>query len=171
MPSKVYNNVEGHRVLDNGTVCEDVTSFTLPMISHPTNTISASGMAMDVDIPNTSHLDAAEFGVSHNNGVNCNQLANPGKHILEARAVRQRYNVAMGEIEHESVKWRVTGVHKSTEKGSIETGNPYGSTEKYSVLRYEEIVNGETTVLVDAMAGIINFNGKSYTDPVENLLK
>ena len=171
MPSKVYNNIEGNRVLDNNKVCEDVTSFTLPTISHPTSTISASGMAMDVDIPNTTHLEAMEFGVSHNNGVNCNLLAAPGKHTLEGRAVRQRYNVANGEIEHESVKWRVTGVHKSTEKGSIETGNPYGSTDKYSVLRFEEIINGTTTVLIDAMSGIIKFNGKSYTDPVENLLK
>jgi len=171
MLAKVYNNVEGNRVLDNGKVCEDVTSFTLPTISHPTSTISASGMAMDVDIPNTTHLEAAEFGVSHNNGVNCNLLGAPGKHSLEGRAVRQRYNVAKGEIEHESVKWRVTGIHKSTEKGNIETGNPYGSTEKFSVLRFEEIVDGVTTVLVDAMAGIISFNGKSYTDPVENLLK
>lgn len=171
MPSKVYNNIEGNRVLDNNKVCEDVTSFTLPTISHPTNTISASGMAMDVDIPNTTHLEAMEFGVSHNNGVNCNLLAEPGKHTLEGRAVRQRYNVAKGEIEHESVKWRVTGVHKSTEKGSIETGNPYGSTDKYSVLRFEEIINGITTILIDAMSGIIRFNGKSYTDPVENLLK
>lgn len=171
MPSKVYNNVEGNRVLDNNKVCEDVTSFTLPTIAHPTSTISASGMAMDVDIPNTTHLEAMEFGVSHNNGVNCPLLATPGKHTLEGRAVRQRYNVAKGEIEHESVKWRITGIHKSTDKGSIETGNPYGSTEKYSVLRFEEIVNGITTVLIDAMAGIIKFNGKSYTDPVENLLK
>lgn len=171
MPSKVYNNVEGHRVLDNNIVCEDVTSITLPTLSHPTSTISASGMAMDVDIPNITHLDASEIGISHNNGLNCNLLASPGKHILEVRAARQRYNVAVGESEHESVKWRVTCIHKSTEKGSIETGNPYGSTEKYSILRYEEIVDGKTTTLVDAMAGIINFNGKSYTDPVENLLK
>lgn len=171
MPSKVYNNVEGNRVLDNNVVCEDVTSITLPTLSHPTNTISASGMAMDVDIPNTTHMEAAEFGVSHNNGVNCNLLAAPGKHILETRAVRQRYNVAKGEIEHESVKWRITGVHKSTEKGTIQTGNPYGSTEKYAILRYEEIVNGVTTVLTDAMAGKLEFNGVSYTDPVENLLK
>lgn len=171
MPSKVYNNIEGSRVLDNGNVCEDVTSFSLPTISHPTSTFSAAGMAMDVDIPNTTHLEAMEFGVSHNNGVNCDVLAGPGKHMLEGRAVRQRYNVAAGEIEHESVKWRVTGMHKSTEKGSIETGNPYGSTEKFSVLRFEEIVNGVSTVLIDAMAGIIRFNGVSTTDTVENLLR
>ena len=170
MPQKVYNNVEGHRLIDNSRVAEDVTSVGLPTITHPTTTISASGMAMDVDMPNTTHLDAMEFSVSHNNGVNCEYLADPGKHFLETRVVRQRYNVAAGEIEHESVKYRVTGVHKSTEKGNIETGNPYGSTEKYSILRYEEEVNGKITTLIDAMAGIIKYNGKDCTNVVENLL-
>ena len=85
--------------------------------------------------------------------------------------MRQRYNKTTGEIEHEGIKWRVIGVHKSTEKGNVETDNPYGSTEKYSVLRYEEIVNGQTTVLIDAMAGIIKYGSQSYTDPVENLLR
>lgn len=171
MPSKVYNNVEGHRVLDDSRVCEDVTSVTLPTISHPTTTISAAGMAMDVDIPNLNHLEAMEFGVAHNNGVNCAKLATPGKHNLELRVARQRYNVTKGDIEDESVKFRITGVHKSSEKGNIETGNPYGTTEKFSVLRYEEIVDGKQTVLVDAMAGIIKFNGKNYTDRIEKLLK
>jgi len=69
------------------------------------------------------------------------------------------------------VKFRATVLRKSTEKGTIETGNPYGSTEKFSVLRYEEIVDGETVMLIDAMAGIIMVNGVNYTDPVENLLK
>lgn len=100
-------------------------------------------MAMDVDVPDTTHMEAAEIGISHNNGVNCNLLAAPGKHSLEARVVRQRYNVQAGAIEHEQVKFRATVLRKSTEKGTIETGNPYGSTEKFSVLRYEEIVDGE----------------------------
>ncbi len=171
MPSKVYNNVEGHRLIDNERVAEDVTSVTLPSFSHPTTTIKASGMAMDVDMPDITHLDAAEFSVSHNNGVNCQYLADPGKHAIEVRIVRQRYNVAGGEIEHESVKYRITGVHKSTDKGNVETGNPLGSTDKYSVLRYEEVINGEVTMLVDAMAGIIRYNGKDYTDVIESMLQ
>lgn len=171
MLNKVYNNVEGHRVLDDGTVCEDITSVSLPTISHTTSTIKAAGMAMDVDVPDTTHLDAAEISIAHNNGYNCPLLKTPGKHSLEARVVRQRYNVQAGAIEHEQLKFRATVLHKSTEGGTIETGNPYGSTEKYSVLRYEEIVNGETVMLIDAMAGIIKVNGKSFTDEVENLLK
>lgn len=171
MPQRVYNNVEGHRLLINGRVAEDVTSVTLPTIKHLTTTIAASGMAMDVEMPNTAHLDAMEFSVSHNNGINCKLLANPGKHFMEVRVARQRYTVAAGEIGHESVKFRITGVHKETDKGSIEMGNPYGSTDKFSVLRYEEEVAGQIVTIVDAMAGILRFNGKDYTNSVENLLK
>mgnify|MGYP003571259584 CR=1 FL=1 len=171
MPTKVYNNVEGHRLYDNKRLCEDVTKIGLPTIKHPTTTISASGMAMDVDMPNTTHLEAMEFSVTHNNGVNCKYLADPGKHTIEARTVRQRYNVAKGVIEHESVKFRVIGVPTETQKGDIETGSPYGTTVKYSVLRYEEEINGTVVTIADAMAGSIKYNGKNYTDVVENMLK
>lgn len=170
MPQRVYNNVEDHRLVDNGRVAEDVTSFAVPTVSHTTTTISPSGMVMDVDMPDVTHLEAMEFGVSHNNGVNCQYLGDPGKHFMEVRTVRQRYNVQAGEIEHESVKFRVTGIHKSTEKGNIEARNPYGSTEKYSVLRFEEEVNGEIVTLIDAMAGIIRYNGKDYTSEIESML-
>ena len=170
MPSKVYNNVEDHRLLDNGTVCEDVTKGGLPTLEHPTDEIKASGMVMDIDMPNTTHLNASDFTIYHNNGVNCKMLANPGKHTIEFRTVRQKYDVPTGTIGHESVKYRVIGVHRSTEKGDIETGSPYGSTEKYSLLRYEEEVNGEITTLVDAMAGVLKFNGVDYNSEVQSML-
>lgn len=170
MPSKVYNNVEGHRIIDNGRVVEDVTSVTLPTIKHPTTSIKSSGMAMDVDMPNTTHLEAMEYSIAHNNGVNCDKLADPGKHMIETRLVRQRYNVAAGEIEHESVKYRVTCVHISTDKGNVETGNPLGSTDKYSVLRYEEEINGEIVTIADAMAGLIKFNGIDCTSVIDSML-
>ena len=170
MPRKVYNQVEGHRLLDNDVVCEDVTTVALPTIEHPTSTISAAGMAMDIDMPNMTHINAMEVSISHNNGLNCHLLAAPGKHSIETRVVRQRYDNETGTMGHESVKFRMIGMHKSTEKGSIETGNPYGSTEKYSVMRYEEEVNGEITTLIDAVSGIININGVDYTSEVESLL-
>lgn len=171
MPSKVYNNVEDHRLLDGKYVVEDVTKVGLPTLKHTTTTISAAGMAMDVDMPNVTHMDAMEYSITHNNGANCRLLAIPGKHTHEFRTVRQRYNVAKGRIEHESVKFRLVGVHTETQKGDIETGSPYGSTENYSCLRYEEEVNGVVITVIDAMAGVIKFSGKTYTDAVQNLLK
>lgn len=170
MPKKVYNNVEGHRMIVDGMVAEDVTSVGLPSVEHPTSTISSSGMAMDVDMPNTTHINAMEMTVNHNNGENCSLLSTPGKHNLEFRTVRQRYNVPKGTLEHESVKFRCVVVHKSTEDGTIELGNPYGSTVKFSVLRYEKEVNGKVVMLVDAMTGDIKINGKNYSEQVESLL-
>lgn len=171
MPTKVYNNVEGHRLVDNGYTVEDITQVAVPTISFPTTPISASGMAMDVDMPNITHLEAMEYSISHNNGMNGNRLSDPGRHFCEFRVVRQRYNVAGGQIEHESMKFRMTGVLKNVEDGTVETGNPFGSTNKYSVLRYEKEINGEIVTLIDAMAGIIKINGVNYTDAVESMLK
>ena len=171
MPAKVYNNVEDHRLLDGSVVVEDVTKVGLPTFTNPTSTISAAGMAMDVDMPNTTHLDAAEYTITHNNGQNSELLVAPGKHRQEFRTVRQVYNTASGEVTHESVKYRLVGLHKETGKGDIETGSPYGSTDKYSLLRYEEEVNGKITTLIDAMNGTIRINGVDYTDEVQNMLK
>lgn len=170
MPKKVYNNVVDHRLIDNSRVAEDITSVSLPTIEHPTTAIASSGMAMDVDIPNLAHLNAMELSVSHNNGVNCRYLGSPGKHNLEFRIARQKYNVAEGDNEFEGAKFRFIAVHKSTEDGTIESGNPMGTTEKYSILRYEKEINGELVTLIDAMSGIIKVNGVDYRSPVESLL-
>ena len=175
MPQRVYNNVEGHRVIDkvgNKTVTiEDVTKIGLPTFKHPTTELkNISGLAMDLNMPNTTHLEAADFTLYHNNGVNSKYLAVPVKHQFEVRTVRQKFVTAKGEIQHESVKYRVTGIHSETQKGDIETGSPYGSTEKYSLLRYEEEVDGKIITTYDAINGIIMIDGKSYTDVVESML-
>ena len=171
MPTKVYNIVEGHRIIDNKRTVEDVTKIGMPTVKHPTTEISkVSGMAMDINMPDMTRLEAMELTIYHNNGTNCNYLADPGKHTIEARTVRQRYNVPLGQIEHEKVKYRFIAIHVETQKGDIETGNPYGSTEKYSVLRYEEEVNGKEVVVADATAGLLKFNGKNYTSVIESML-
>ena len=79
--------------------------------------------------------------------------------------------MAKGDLGHESVKYRVIGIPKETQKGDIETGSPIGSTVKYSLLRYEEEIDGKVAVLIDAMAGIIKYGDHEYTSAVENMLK
>lgn len=170
MQKNVRCNVEDHRLLDNGAKVEDVTTVSLPTVEHPTTTVKSSGMVMDVDMPNIYHFNAMEFQVSHNNGNGCAALSQPGKHSMEFRIARQNYEVAQGELGLELVKVRVIGVHKSSEKGTIEAGNPYGTTEHYSVLRYEEEIGGETVSLVDSMAGIIRWNGVDYGNTLSSML-
>ena len=40
-----------------------------------------------------------------------------------------------------------------------------------NVLVFASAGGGKTTVLIDGTAGIIQYNGKSYTDEVQNMLK
>ena len=61
-------------------------------------------------------------------------------------------------------------LRNTAQKGNLESGNPYGSTETYSVVRYEEELNGVTTVLIDIPGGIVEFDGVRYSDKVANLL-
>ena len=170
MPSKVKTNIVDNRLLDNGKVVEDITSVALPTLSHPTTEINASGMVMGVDMPNMAKLDSMELSISHNNGVNGSTLCNPGRHVIELRVARQVFDTAQAENEYESVKYRFTCLHKSTDKGTVESGNPLGYTDKYSVLRYEEEIAGNTVVQVDATAGILKLNGNEVTDKIESIL-
>lgn len=171
MPKHVKFNVVDHRVIDNGLVCEDISSFTLPTLEHPTTSIEGiSGMVMDIDMPNVNRLNAMELTIEHNNGINCRNLGTPGRHTIECRAVRQDYAVADGDLGHEAVKFRFIAVHKSTDKGSFKIGDPYGSSEKYSVIRYEEEVAGEVITIVDATAGILRFNGTDYAKNIADLM-
>lgn len=163
-------NVVDHKLLDSSKEVEDVTSVVLPSFEHPTTTIETAGLALNMDIPDMTKFNAAEYSVAHNNGNNCKFLATPGVHTQEFRTVRQKYTVSKTNIDMESVKFRLTGLHKSTEKGTIETGNPWGSTDKYSLVRYEEIVDGVTTMLIDGPANIVRINGKDYAGSVQALL-
>lgn len=171
MPKRVYNNVEGHRLIDNGRVVEDVTKVGIPTVSHPTTTIEkVAGMAMDVEMPNPTHVEAMELTITHNNGINCQYLEDP-EHEFEFRIVRQRYNVAEGKIEHEGAKYRFKCAFKSKEIGDIETGSPIGTTCKYSVLRFEEEINGEIVTCIDAVQGTVRKNGTDFMDEINQFLE
>ena len=164
-------NVVDHLLIDNNNEVEDVTSVVLPVLEHPTTAIDTNGTALAMDVPDMTRFNAAEYSIAHNNGTNSNSLATPGLHVDEFRTVRQKYTTSNTSIGYESVKYRLTGMHKSTEKGTIETGNPWGSTDKYSLVRYEEIVDGKQTMLIDGPNNIVRIDGKDYADDVQKLLR
>lgn len=171
MPKKIKINVEDHKLIDNKRTCEDVTQVVLPSFEHPTTAVeNVSGMAMNLDVPNPSRFNSAEMSIAHNNGVNCEYLDMPGKHESEFRMARQTFDTSKTDIKHEGVKFRTVSLFKRVEKGTIETGNPWGSTCVYGIVRYEEIVDGKQTFLVDATGNKLVVNGKSFTDDISSLL-
>lgn len=170
MLKRIKNNVEDHKLIDNGRVVYDVTSVELPTIEHPTSEIKASGMAGTFEVPNEAEVNAMELSVHHNGGENSERLADGGRHEIEFRTVRQSFNVAESSMDHESVKYRFTCFHKSSDGGEVEAGNPLPGVDKFSVVRYEKIVSGNTVVLIDIASGIIRINGTDYAGKVQNLL-
>jgi len=172
MPRRVYNNVEDHRVVVNGIVVEDVTSVEIPTWEHPTNTYeNVAGVPMNLEIPNTTRVNAMELTVNHNMGVNGERLRDPGKLTIEVRVARQYLATMEADVKHGGMKYRMTCMHKSTAPGTVEAGNPMGYAETYSVLSYEELVDGQQVALVDAAGGTIRKNGRQISDDVEALLR
>ena len=171
MPKYIKINVEDHRLIDNGRVCEDVTEVVIPDLEHPTTAIeNISGLAGNLELPNPSKFNAAEFSINHNNGINCEYLCDPETHNVEFRTVRQKYNAAGAVIGHESVKYRLRGAHKSTGGETINIGNPIGNTERYSALRYEKIVDGKQVLLVDWLANKVIYNGVDHSTDISKFL-
>lgn len=172
---RVYCNVAKHRVIDKydgkKRDIEDVSKIGLPTIKHTIVQVKSNGMIADVDMPDTTHLDAMDFTIYHNNGTNCEYLSSPGQHEFDVRIARQQYNVPKGELGHEGNRCRVVCVHSESQKGDVETGNPLGTTEKFALLRYEEYKDNNEVICIDVMAGTIRYNGKEYTSDVDNLLK
>ena len=171
MPKSVICNVEDYKLIDNQHVNEDVTSVTLPTIEMETTTVNAAGMLMAVDVPNPASLAAAEYSISHNNGTNTRYLQRPGRHSCEFRIAEQKYTVSKAEMGHRGAKVKMVGLFKSVEKGNVEKGNPRGSTVKFSLLRYEEFIDGDRVLLIDAMQNVYEVNGVRYSDEVQNLLR
>lgn len=170
MPKKVYVNVADYKVKDGNYEVEDVTSVVLPTVSHPTIPINSAGMAGAIDMPNQSKLEAMEFSVNHNNGTNANRLIGPGLHHFDFRLARHRYNVSKADLAPEGVRYEITAVHKSTEHGTVEAGNPLGSTERYSVTRFVRYVDEKEDTVADIMNGLIKLNGKDCVSDVKALL-
>ena len=170
MPKFVKINVEDSRLYDNGRVCEDVTQVALPTLEFPTTDISVSGTAMDISIPNHARIGATTFGVTHNNGENCQYLNSPGIHNIEFRTVRQKYSVGKTVIEHESVKYRLKGMISSIDNNAVENGNPLGTTVTYQMLGFERIVAGKVDMQVDFASNKLVINGVSTTDDIQRLL-
>ena len=169
--TKIYNNVVEHRLLFDKNMCEDITSVQPPNLEHPTDTLEGEGLTADIEVANQSKVNAMELKISHNNGVNCEKLKEPGIHTVEYRLARQEYGVTKRTMGYQSVKYQMDVQHKGTEAGTIERGNPTGDTENFAVFSYKKIVAGKVVDHVDATAGQLKLNGKDCVKDIDKYLK
>lgn len=170
MNKQVHNKVVDSRIFDGSTLVEDVTSVDTPDIEFVNDEIDIPGATSKLNIISPYQVGAMTLTVNHNNGNGCDSLNTPETHKLEMRVARQVITTATGETSYESFKIRAWGTPMSVSRGSVERGNPMGSSVKFSLMRYEEERMGKTTILIDALAGKLEINGKDYASQINRML-
>lgn len=170
MPQKVYANIVDHLIMDDGVEVEDVTSITLPDVDFTRTEFDPSGMAGVIELANPTHLEKMSYTIAHNNGRNTEKLSTPEIHQQEFRIARQNLDVAGVQLEYSSVKYRVAGQAVKTSDGSVERGNPLGSTVEYACIKFIKEIDGAVVTHIDLSAGIVIINGRNYSDQIRSIL-
>ena len=170
MNKQVHNKVIDQRLFDWDTLVEDVTSIDTPEIEYVSDEVDIPGATAKINIVMPYQVGAMTVTINHNNGNGCDGLNAPETHKIELRMARQVISTATGNSEPELTKVRFTGTPMKVTRGSVERGNPRGQSVQFSVQRYEEEVGGKTVILIDALAGILQINGKDYASEINRIL-
>ncbi len=170
MNKQVHNKVIDQRLCDGSTQVEDVTSVDTPEIEFVSDEVDIPGATAKINIVNPYQVSAMTVTINHNHGNGCDGLNTPELHQIELRMARQVISTANGNSKPKSTKVRFSGTPMKVSRGSIERGNPRGMSVQYSVQRYEEEENGKTIILIDALAGILQINGKDYAGTLNRIL-
>ena len=170
MNKQVHNKVIYQMLFDGGTQVEDVTSVDTPDIEFISDEIDVPGATAKINIVTPYQVGAMTVTINHNNGNGCDGLNAPETHKIELRMARQVISTTTGDSTPKSTKVRFTGTPMNIKRGSVERGNPRGQSVEYSVQRYEEEENGKTVILIDALAGILQINGKDYASEINRIL-
>lgn len=170
MNRQVHNKVIDQRIFDGSTQVEDVMSIDTPDIEFISDEVDIPGASAKVNVVMPYQVGAMTVTINHNNGNGCDGLNAPQTHKIELRVARQVISTATGESAPKLTKIRFTGMPMKVTRGSLERGNPLGQSVEYSVLRYEEEESGKTVLLIDALAGILQVNGKDYASEINRIL-
>lgn len=170
MIKKWQNNVVDHKIYDGGVEIINVQEVVLPSIEFNTTDFTPGGIAGDLTLPNFYKLKAMTISVKHNGGSQNRELKRLGRHNFEFRLAVQELNGDTGELEAKAVKYRVGAVLTSTSDDKVSRDNPISNESQYSVLTYQEEIDGEIVTDIDILADKIMINGVTYTDKIAALL-
>lgn len=175
MASYIFNNIEDFRLNDQlpgekeAVEIEDVMKVGLPSPKRQTTSIDVAGMAGAIEVP-ANRLEAMDFTITHNNGINCERLSMPGKHSFWFRTAVQQYDKTDGTMKHFGDKWHLEGLWVETQNGDIETGSPNSTTEKYSCTLMERYRNGVRVLQIDLISQVVIMNGQNQFSSIKDLL-
>lgn len=149
----------------NKVVAEDV-KFTLPEVAFQTVEHQALGK-IEIPVPLTDAMEAGITYIGEDKGL-YKMLALENQ-TFEFRYV-QHETKKSGEQKNIACKAFIKGIAKNIPGGDVEVGSSIEEPITIAVLRYQKYVDGEETVLVDKLKGILKINGKDYAKEIKSLI-
>lgn len=153
-------------LINKKKAAEDVT-FELPSVAFQTADVAAMGT---LSIPLVGLFDdmtmtITKVGVDKGYGT----MITPEKLAIEFRWVQDVVN-GDGSVTHKGCKAFINAIPQEIPSLSVEIGSSTEAQPTYTVTRYQLVVDGKETLLVDRLNRKLKVNGKDYMSSINKLL-
>ncbi|RNB72175.1 phage major tail tube protein [Brevibacillus panacihumi] len=166
--SAILNDFSVYR---NGTEYLGAADVELPDLESMTETISAAGVAGEVDIPILGHYSSMTVTINWRVLEDANYtLAKPASHHLDFRGSIQRVDKATGTLIQVPVKVTVRGIPKTTSLGSLAKGATMDNSNELEVVYLKIMHDGKTKVEIDKFNYVCVIDGVDYMAPIRTNL-
>lgn len=158
------------KLRDNNTEIGSQVSVELPEINLGTEEVGGGGFLGTADLPATGQVESMETTINMR-GLSKEQAAlmRSGTHKLALLFAQDSYTVQHG-VKPEGCKIYMDTVFKGYSPGSVEPMSAQEGSVVHEVIRYQEIVNGVETILVDKVNSIFRVDGVDQMQDVRSML-
>lgn len=152
--------------VDNALVARDVAA-TLPEVTPQTIDVQAMGTW---SLPIWQLLEDMQFSITKIGvDLGLRSMLKPKPLALELRFV-QTVTDANGNTKSVGAKAFLKGIPASIPGIGVEIGSASENECTYSITRYQLVVDGVETLLIDRLAGILRIAGTDYAKGIASLL-
>jgi len=161
MLPEVINNYKAYSGETGENLIGVTTTVTLPEISHMTATISGAGLGGEFEVPVAGYTQNITMELPFTALTpQVAELSNSNKKCeIVLRAATQVFDKGNGTRDYAPMKIVVGGAVTAGTPGSLQLGNPMGSTLKISATRYSITVGDDKLFEVDKINQIYIVDG------------
>lgn len=156
---------------DNNKEIAAHVSVELPEITLGTEEVKGAGFLGTSDLPATGQVENLEVTIN-TRGMDKTDvlLMKSGLHKLALLFFQDSYSVQSGVVP-EGCKIYMDAIFTGYAPGSVEPMSAQEGSVTMTVLRYQMIVNGKETLLIDKPNFIFKVDGKDQMQSVRSMLK
>lgn len=163
--------VVGATLREEGQLFDDVYSMEHGDITLGTADYAGAGMLGTTNLPATGQVESNELVASFRGESSQNAaLQRPGTHNFIVNAVQDFLDVATGDIAQRHVQKIFKCVFKAYSPGTVETPNIIEGSATYEITRFEQLVDGVQTVLIDKVNYIYQIDGEDVMADISSML-